>query len=291
MAKSPANIAASLRARLLNLSRETRQPLDQLLTRYALERLLYRLSRSEYRGCYALKGALLVTTWFDSPHRPTRDVDFLGFGDPSTDVVLSRFREIASVPADDGLEYDAAALKAELIREEQDYGGIRLRTTATLAGARIPIVIDIGFGDATEPGLEEIDLPVLLGMSVPHVLAYPPETVIAEKFEAMVKLGLANSRLKDYYDVWMLLTTRELDEHRLASAIVATFKRRGTALPSDTPDALTSAFAVDGTRRTQWVAFMRNVEREAPALDVLVAELEARLMKIVRLAASQRRSS
>lgn len=291
MAKPPTNIAASVRARLLNLARETQQPLDQLLTRYALERLLYRLSRSEYRDRYVLKGALLVTTWFDSPHRPTRDVDFLGFGDPSTDVLLSRFREIASGPADDGLEYDAAALKAELIREDQDYRGVRLRTTATLAGARIPIVIDVGFGDATEPGLEEIDLPVLLGMPAPHLLAYPPETVIAEKFEAMVKLGLANSRLKDYYDVWALLTTRELDEDRLSSAIAATFKRRGTALPSDTPDALTPAFAADGARKTQWVAFIRNVEREAPALDVLVAELEARLMAIIRPVSAQRRSS
>src|SRR6185312_15189411 len=245
MAKSPTNVAASVRARLLNLARETQRPLDQLLTRYALERLLYRLSRSEYRERYALKGALLVTTWFDSPHRPTRDVDFLGFGDPSTDVLLSRFREIAAIPANDGLAYDIESLVAELIREDQHYGGVRLRTTATLAGARIPIVIDIGFGDATEPGLEEIDLPVLLGMPAPHLLAYPPETVIAEKFEAMVKLGLANSRLKDYYDVWALLTTRELDEHRLSGAIAATFKRRGTALPSDTPDALTSAFAAN----------------------------------------------
>lgn len=291
MAEPPTNIAASVRARLLNLARETQQPLDRLLTRYALERLLYRLSRSEYRDRYVLKGALLVSTWFDSPHRPTRDVDFLGFGDPSTDVLLSRFQEIASVPADDGIAYDTAALKAELIREEQDYGGVRLRTTATLAGARIPIVIDIGFGDSTEPGLEEIDLPVLLDMPAPHLLAYPPETVIAEKFEAMVKLGLANSRLKDYYDVWALLTTRELDEGRLSSAIAATFKRRGTALPSGTPDALTPAFAADGAQRAQWVAFIRTVEREAPELDALVAELEARLMTIVRLVSAQRRSS
>ncbi|MFA6231208.1 MAG: nucleotidyl transferase AbiEii/AbiGii toxin family protein [Rhodanobacter sp.] len=275
-----------MRARLLNLARETQRSLDQLLTRYALERLLYRLSRSEYRERYALKGALLVTTWFDSPHRPTRDVDFLGFGDPSTDTLLSRFREIAAIPADDGLAHDTESLVAELIREDHHYGGIRLRTTATLAGARIPIVIDIGFGDATEPGLENIDLPVLLGMPAPHLLAYSPETVIAEKFEAMVKLGLANSRLKDYYDVWALLITRELDVHRLSGAIAATFKRRGTALPCSTPDALTPAFAANDARKTQWLAFTQNVEREAPTLDVVVAELEARLMPVVRLLSS-----
>ncbi|MGK2909118.1 MAG: nucleotidyl transferase AbiEii/AbiGii toxin family protein [Sphingobium sp.] len=288
MAKPPTNIAASVRARLLNLARQTQRPLDQLLTRYALERLLYRLSLSAYRDRYVLKGALLVTTWFDSPHRPTRDVDFLGFGDPSMDVLMARFREIATIPVDDGLAYDIDALKAELIRDDQHYGGVRLRTTAALAGARIPIVIDVGFGDATEPGLQEIDLPVLLDMPTPRLLAYPPETVIAEKFEAMVKLGLANSRIKDYYDVWALLMTREPDLERLASAIRATFERRGTALPGGTPDALSATFAEDDTHKSQWRAFTRNVEQEAPALEVVVAELKARLMPVVlRLFAQQ----
>lgn len=288
MAKPPTNIAASVRARLLNLARETQRPLDQLLTRYALERLLYRLSLSAYRDRYVLKGALLVTTWFASPHRPTRDVDFLAFGDPSMEVLLARFREIAAIPVDDGLVYGIDALKAELIRDDQHYGGVRLRTTARLAGARIPIVIDVGFGDATEPGLQEIDLPVLLDMPAPHLLAYPPETVIAEKFEAMVKLGLANSRIKDYYDVWALLMTRELDLERLAIAIRATFERRGTALPGGTPDALSATFAEDDTHKNQWRAFTRNVEQEAPALEVVVAELKARLMPVVlRLFAQQ----
>lgn len=281
MAKSPTNIAASVRARLLNLAREMQRPLDQLLTRYALERLLYRLSLSEYRDRYVLKGALLITTWFDSPHRPTRDLDFLGFGDPSSDVLLARFREIAAITVDDGLAYDTASLTAQPIREDQLYGGIRLRTTATLAGARIPIIIDTGFGDATEPGLQEIDLPVLLDMPTPHLFAYRPETVISEKFEAMVKLGLANSRLKDYYDIWALLTTRELDQERLANAISATFKRRGTKLPAETPTGLTGAFAANDVRKAQWLAFTRSVEREAPILEVVVAELETRLMPIV----------
>lgn len=282
MARPPTNIAASVRARLLNLARETRRPLDQLLTRYALERLLYRLGHSQYRDRYALKGALLVSTWFDSPHRPTRDVDFLGFGNPSTEILLPRFREIVAIPADDGLIYDGASLTAEPIRENQQYGGIRLRTTATLAGARIPIAIDVGFGDATEPGLQEIDLPVLLDMPAPHLFAYSPETVIAEKFEAIVRLGLANSRLKDYYDMWALLATREFGQERLARAINATFERRATVLPAGTPDGLTSRFAASNARQTQWLAFIRNVEHEAPSLDIVVAELEARLMPVVR---------
>ena len=287
MARPPTNIAASVRARLLNLARETQRPLDQLLTRYALERLLYRLSLSPYRDGYVLKGALLVTTWFESPHRPTRDIDFLGFGDPSMDVLLGRFRDIAAIAADDGMAYDIDAWKAEPIRDVQRYGGVRLRTTAVLAGARIPIVIDVGFGDATEPGLQEIDLPVLLDMPAPNLLAYPLETVIAEKFEAMVKLGLANSRAKDYYDVWALLTTRELDHERLASAIRATFERRGTALPAGTPDALSATFAGDDTHKSQWRAFTRNIGQEAPALDVVVTELESRLMPVVRMLSAQ----
>lgn len=281
MVKPLTNIAASVRARLLNLSRETQRPLDHLLTRYALERLLYRLSRSQYRNSYVLKGALLVITWFDTPHRPTRDIDFLGFGDPSADVLLSRFREILAISADDGLIFDAAQLTAEPIREDQHYGGVRLRTIAVLAGARIPIVIDLGFGDATEPGLQQIDLPVLLDMPVPSLLAYPPEAVIAEKFEAMVKLGLANSRLKDYYDVWALLATRTLDQERLAAAISATFERRGTALPMATPDGLTAAFAMNHTRQAQWLAFIRNVEGDAPPLITVVAELEKWLMPVI----------
>jgi len=281
MAKPLTNVGASVRAKLLNLARDTQRPLDQLLTRYALERLLHRLSRSKFRDQYALKGALLVTTWFDSPHRPTRDVDFLGFGDSSIEVLLARFSHVAALPADDGLIYDAQAWMAELIREDQHYGGVRLRTTAALAGARIPIVVDIGFGDATEPGLQRIQLPVLLDMPAPHLLAYPPETVIAEKFEAMVKLGLANSRLKDYYDVWAMLATLELDAERLARAIDATFKRRGTRLPTATPDALTTLFAANVSRNEQWLAFTRNLERQAPPLDVVVAELETRLMPVV----------
>lgn len=282
MPKPLTNIGASVRARLLNLARQTHRPLDSLLTRYALERLLYRLSRSAYRDRYVLKGAMLVTTWFDSPHRATRDIDFLGFGDPSVDVLVSRFRQIAAIAIDDGVEYDIGALKAELIREDQDYGGVRLRTTATLAGARIPIVIDIGFGDATEPGLQEIELPVLLDMPAPSLFAYPPETVIAEKFEAMVKLGLANSRLKDYYDVWALFETREFDDKRLSDAIAATFERRGTPLPTTTPDALSTDFAANASRKNQWDAFKQNVEHEAPTLDAVITELEGRLMPLVR---------
>ena len=156
-------------------------------------------------------------------------LDLLGYGDAAKDALLATFREIMAVEADDGVTFDLKGLRIEAIREEVEYGGWRLRTTAALAGARIPITVDIGFGDAVEPGVEDIDLPVLLDLPSPYLRAYPPETVVAEKFHAMVALGRANSRMKDYYDVWMLTSAFELDQERLRRAILATFARRSTA--------------------------------------------------------------
>jgi predicted nucleotidyltransferase component of viral defense system len=175
------NIGASVRQRLLNLAHSHGQPMELLLTRYALERLLHRLSVSPHRERFVLKGAMLLATWFDEPHRATRDVDLLGFGDAAEDALLRTFREIMAIEVDDGVSFDLKGLRIEAIREGGKHGGSRLRTTAALAGARIPITVDIGFGDAVEPGVEEIDLPVLLDMPSPHLHAYAPETVIAEK--------------------------------------------------------------------------------------------------------------
>lgn len=277
------NVGASVRQRLLNLAHARGQPLELLLTRYALERLLHRLSLSPYRERFVLKGALLLTTWFDEPHRATRDLDLLGFGDPSDDALLTAFREVMTIGVDDGIAFDSAGLQIQSIREDMQYGGSRLRTTAALAGARIPVVVDIGFGDAVEPGIEDIQLPVLLDMPSPRLRAYPQETVIAEKLHAMVTLGLANSRMKDYYDVWMLVRTFEIDPARLRRAIEATFARRGTPLPAALPEGLTDAFAQDDTKQRQWAAFVRNLSSSAPALRDIVTELRAVVMAPLRL--------
>jgi predicted nucleotidyltransferase component of viral defense system len=219
MPDQPRNVGASVRQRLLNLAQARGQPLELLLTRYALERLLHRLSLSQHRERFVLKGALLLTTWFNEPHRATRDLDLLGFGDPSDDALLAVFREVMTIATNDGVSFDTAKLKIHPIREGLEYGGSRLSTTATLSGARIPIVVDVGFGDAIEPGAEDINLPVLLDMPSPHLRAYPLEVVIAEKLHAMVVLGLANSRMKDYYDIWMLTRTFTLDPTRLRRAV------------------------------------------------------------------------
>jgi predicted nucleotidyltransferase component of viral defense system len=272
------NPGASVRARLQNLARARKQPFDRLLTRYVLERLLYRLSISEYRTRFALKGAMLITTWFDAPHRPTRDIDFLAFGASDPETLLSDFRAISAVAADDQVSFDPASFTVERVREDLAYGGLRLRGTAALDGARIPLTIDIGFGDSTEPGLNDASLPVLLDAPVPMLRAYVAETVIAEKFQAMVLLGRANSRMKDYYDIWMLAKTHGFEGGRLPRAIRATFARRNTAVPTEPPDALTQAFANDPAKQRQWADFLAQLDHGAPGLNEVITDLAAFLM-------------
>jgi predicted nucleotidyltransferase component of viral defense system len=278
MPDHPQNIGASVRQRLLNLARTSGQPMDLLLTRYALERLLHRLSLSSHRERFVLKGAMLLVTWFNEPHRATRDVDLLGFGEAAQDALLATFRDIMAVEVDDGVVFDLKGLKIEAIREAVEYGGSRLRTTAALAGARIPITVDIGFGDAVAPAVEDIDLPVLLDMPSPHLRAYPPETVIAEKLHAMVALGRANSRMKDYYDVWMLTSAFDLEPERMRQAITATFARRNTVVPEQVPDGLSDAFAADPAKQRQWLAFVRDLSGSVPGLDQIIGDLRRKLM-------------
>ena len=285
MREAPQNIAASIRARLLNQARAQGQTFNLVLTRYALERLLYRLSRSPVAHRFVLKGAMLVMTWFEAPHRGTRDLDLLGFGDPNPDALVEVFRQVMTQAEDDGLIFEVDGLRAEPIRESVEYGGVRLRTRATLNGARIAIMIDIGFGDATEPGAELIDYPVLLDLPAPRLYAYARETVVAEKFQAMVALGRANSRMKDFYDIWVLSKHHAFDADRLGRAIAATFARRDTGIPIDPPDALTPAFAKDVAKQAQWRAFIEDLELAPTDFEIVVAELAEFLMPHAQAAA------
>jgi hypothetical protein len=243
-----------------------------LLTRYVLERLLYRLSRSKHRDRFVLKGAILMTTWLDDPHRPTRDLDLLGFGDPDPEAIIAAFREVCAIHADDAVVFDTEGLTVDRIRDEQEYGGLRLKTTATVDGARVRVVVDVGFGDAVVPGIEEVELPVLLDKPAPRVRAYPRETVIAEKFQAMVVLGRANSRMKDFHDIWVLKRTYEFKGDALARAIAATFARRKTEIPAERPDALSRAFAEDPVKQRQWEAFLQDVAVKPPSSLVDVVD-------------------
>ena len=278
MAKEIRNLGASVRARLLRLSKENGQSFDLVLTRFALERLLFRLSQSPHADRFVLKGAMLMMTWFDDPHRGTRDLDLLGFGDPSEDAMLATFRDILSQDVEDGVVFDPDTLRVARIREELDYGGLRMRAIAAVGGARISLTIDIGFGDALEPGAEVVDYPVMLDLPAPRLRAYARETVIAEKFQAMVALGRANSRMKDFYDIWILSRSFTFDDDRLARAIEATFARRKTMIPTELPDALTPAFAADEQKHRQWRAFIEDVSVDPGPLSSVTEDLADFLM-------------
>lgn len=278
MAKEPKNIGASVRARLLQLAKASGQSFDLVLTRFALERLLFRLGQSPHADRFVLKGAMLMMSWFDDPHRGTRDLDLLGFGNSEAEPMLATFREIMALEVADGVEFDVGALRVDRIREELEYGGLRLRTTASISGARVGLTIDIGFGDAMEPGVEVLDYPSMLEFPAPRLRAYARETVIAEKFQAMVALGRANSRMKDFYDIWILSRSFIFADDRLARAIAATFARRETVIPVDLPDALTPDFANDQQKQQQWSAFVRDVSASPGSLEDVVTSLAEFLM-------------
>jgi hypothetical protein len=282
------NLRHSVRDRLLSLAHRERQPYDLVLVRYALERLLYRLSCSEYRDRFVLKGAFLYPVWREAVLRPTRDMDLLGYGPPDVTALVSIFSALCTVDAlDDGLEFLPATVRGDEIREGNIYHGVRIRLTVRLASALIPLQVDVGFGDVIVPPAEEVDFPTLLDFPAPHVLAYPRAAVVAEKFEAMVTLGMANSRMKDFYDLWMLAQRSAFDGETLCQALHATFSRRRIPLPADIPLALTSAFAEDAVKQTQWKAFLRKsrLEPVATGLPAVVDALKEFLAAPMRAAA------
>jgi hypothetical protein len=243
----------------LNLAREKSEAFDLILTRYALERLLYRIGRSEWRAKFLLKGAMLYTLWYDAPYRPTRDMDLLAFGRSDIVHLIEAFRTLCEISVeDDGIVYLKESVRGSEIREESEYQGVRIQMTATLAGAVIPLQVDVAFGDAVVPAPEEVRYPTILDQPPPHVLAYPRYTVVSEKFQAMVMLGIANSRMKDFYDIWTLAREFDFDGLLLSRAIAATFELRRTALPAEAPLALTDSFSLDHAKATQWDAFIRK---------------------------------
>lgn len=214
------NVAASVRARLLNVAKAQGVDFNQVLVRFALERILYRLTRSQHADRFLLKGALLFTLWYDMPHRATRDADLLGFGASDLDSVAQTFRDIAAVAADDGIAFDPASVAVEEIRKEAGYGGVRVIVAGELAKARCKTQIDVGFGDAVTPAPVDAVYPVLLDhLPAPRIRAYPTYTVIAEKLHAIALLGMANSRLKDYFDLSVLLERETLNPDVLVKAI------------------------------------------------------------------------
>jgi len=229
---------------------------DLVLVRYGIERLLYRLTCSEYNDAFLLKGAMLFAVWSPQTHRPTRDVDLLGFGHTEPEEIERIFKGLCEQPVlDDGLEFLSSSVEVAYIREEARYGGVRISMMAKLGNARIPLQVDIGYGDAVTPGPEEVTFPSLLGLKAPTLRAYPVYTVVAEKFEALVSLSATNTRMKDFFDLWFLSENFDFEANVLSQAIRATFERRGTALlTSDEIVGLSDASAAD--RKAVWDSFL-----------------------------------
>ncbi len=265
---SPSNLPTSVHQRLRNWALQNDQDMNLVLTRYALERLLFRLSQSAYAQRFVLKGAMLFMLWSTRSHRPTRDLDLLAYGDPSDKGLAYAFGEICRIDAPaDGLRFDAENLRVSVIREDQEYEGRRVEMTAYLGKSRIKVQVDVGFGDAITPEPAEAEYPTLLDLPAPRIRVYPRETVVTEKLQAMVMLGMVNSRMKDFYDLLIMSREFMFAGDALVAAITATFDRRRTALPSEVPRVLSAEFGRNDDKLTQWNAFLRRSRLDAPAGD------------------------
>jgi hypothetical protein len=254
---SAGNVAASVRARLTDQARSRGDDVQLVLLRFAIERLMFRLAQGKYRDQFILKGAMLFSLWAPVPYRSTGDLDLLGEGDPTAARFVQIFREICAIKVpDDGVVFDADSITAEQARPEAEYQGVFVEVNATLAGARLHLRVDIGFGDIVTPRAQTIEYPSLLDFPKPRLRAYPPETVVAEKLEALVSLGMRNSRMKDFLDLWVIAKTFQFEGAILLQAVAATFVRRKTVPPVETPIALTTAFTQDPAKQVQWRAFL-----------------------------------
>ena len=289
--RPPVDLGASVRARLLRVARERGEEPERLLVRYALERFLYRLGESPVRDRFVLKGAMLFAAWVAFPGRLTRDINLLGHGDSSPEAVAGAIREVIETPVDpDGLRLDVASLTAEPIREDQEYGGVRCLARGDIGGALVRLQVDVGFGDAVTPGIVQVVYPTLLDFPAPRVQGYPPETVVAEKFEVIARLGIANTRVKDFFDLWTIAHTFEFRGEALSEAIAATFRRRGTNVPATVPTGLGPEFVNDPAKRAQWAAFLdRTAAGSNVGFPAVAADLRLFLMPVaVALASGMR---
>jgi predicted nucleotidyltransferase component of viral defense system len=255
----PKNVAHSVRDRLLKLAKARGEEFNFVLLRYALERFLCRLGQSSHADEFVLKGAMLFTVWSKHPHRATKDLDLLGFGAPGIERLVAVFREVSALCVeDDGVAFDAGSVKAKRIKEDAEYEGVRITLEGKIGSARIAIQVDVGFGDAVTPPPAMVNFPTLLPFPAPKIRAYSRETVVAEKLHAMVSLGMANTRMKDFFDVWFLSREFAFQGQPLVDAIRSTFDRRDTTIPRMSPVALTGTFALDATKGIQWSAFLER---------------------------------
>jgi len=285
MRKDPArNIAHSIHQRLLNEARQADRPFNELLQYYAIERLLYRLSRSVYGDRFVLKGALLIAAREAPRFRPTRDIDLLGRVSNSLDAVTAIFQEVCIQDVEsDGIQWDIDDLHAERIAEEGLYEGVRVYIHGLLGNARIDLHVDIGFSDEIVPGPSRLKYPVILDLPAPQMNGYSLESVIAEKFETMVRRGEVNSRMKDFHDIWFLAKHFDFSGAILTQAVSTTFSNRGTQMPVE-PVPLSSDMAQNVQKQQQWSAFLRRsrLENDNESFHIIIAEISVFLRPIVQ---------
>lgn len=290
MRKKPTNVAASVRAKLLNRAKAEGRPFQEVLQYYAMERFLYRLSQSEHASRFVLKGALMLQFWGGPLTRSTKDIDLLGETTTSVEDLVGVMRACCDVDVeDDGIAFDAESIAGEEIRLDAIYDGVRVRGRCTLDGAVVTFQVDVGFGDVITPGAVTVTYPTLLDFDAPKMLGYTPETVVAEKLQAMVALDMANTRLKDFLDIWVLAQGRDFDGAVLAEAIRATFERRRTPTPETTPIALTPAFHSAAAKQAQWTAYVRKarVQGDVPTFDEVAEHIASFVMPLLRAAAGE----
>lgn len=284
---SDESVAKSVHQRLLNIRDMTGEQFNHLLLRYGMERLLYRIQAAGHSDSFVLKGAMLFALWYDVPGRPTRDIDLLGFGPLTQDSLRAIFADICAVTVeDDGLYFDPDTIQVADIRDDQECHGVRVRLLAFQDRARLPIQIDVGFGDSPVPAPEQIEYPAILDYPAPRLRAYHPATVVAEKLNATVTLGTFNSRMKDFYDMHVLLAHTHIDDAILHDAIRSTFARRNVPLPEVLPVAFTPEFLEDGSKETQWRTFLRRSSLSSFGFDLatVVADLKKRLWPLLSAA-------
>jgi predicted nucleotidyltransferase component of viral defense system len=258
MVRNVKNIAASVHQRLLNKAKESSRPFNELLQYFAIERFIYRLSRSPHADKFILKGALMLAAWYGTASRPTMDIDLLGKIDNSLEVITAAIKDACLVDVEaDGLSFNDETVEAVRITEDAEYEGVRVRVHGSLGKTRVSIQVDIGFGDVIVPNPSTVSYPTILDFPAPTFKGYTMESTIAEKFQAMVKLGVLNSRMKDFYDIWVLSRTFDFKGKILAEAVVKTFENRNTLVTLDAA-LFDPSFGKDEDRNVQWKGFIRK---------------------------------
>lgn len=276
------NIEASVRSRLQNEARKINKPFAEVLQYYGMERFLYRFSQSKYTDKFILKGALMFTAWGVPERRATLDIDFLGRYDNQTATIEKVVKEICKVRVSaDGLVFDPETVAGQRIKEHADYEGVRVKCLGFLERSRISMQIDVGFGDIIHPRPRVIDYPVILDFPKPHLKGYTIESVVAEKFETMIKLGLLNSRMKDFYDLWLVTRRFDFKGPNIAEALKRTFNHRKTPLPEEKPLFAEEIYDENSDRQMLWKAFLKKgqIQHVPGRLNAIAKTIEKFLLK------------